>query len=174
MLNDETFRAFLQWLPTTTVADVMNNTRWAWPVAESLHFIGLSLLIGTVGSFDLRLLGVGKGIPFAALHRLIPWGIAGFALNIITGVSFFTAAPFLFAYNPSFQLKVLFITLAGLNVVLFYTATFRNLLELGPHDSAPLRAKLAGGLSLACWVAVITCGRLLTFYKPPFHWCPWC
>jgi hypothetical protein len=174
MLNDETVREFLKWLTTTPVADVMNDTSWAWPIAESLHFIGLSLLVGTVGLFDLRLLGVGKGIPFAAMHRLIPFGIAGFCVNVLTGASFFSAAPFLFAYNPSFHIKVVFIALAGLNVLLFYTASFRRLVQLGPQDSAPFAAKLAGGLSLACWVGVITCGRLLTFYKPPFHWCPWC
>lgn len=56
------------------VASLM-RTRWAWPICESLHFIGLSLLIGMIGAFDLRLLGVAKRIPIAALHRLVPWGI---------------------------------------------------------------------------------------------------
>jgi hypothetical protein len=174
MLNDEAVRSFLLWLPTTRVAGLMNDTTWAWPVAESLHFIGLSLLIGTVGSFDLRLMGLGKGIPIAALHRLIPWGIAGYIVNVLTGLSFFSAAPFLFAYNPSFHLKVLFMALAGVNVMLFYTTMFRKVTELGAGQSAPLAARIIGGVSLVSWLVVITCGRLLTFYKPPFHSCPWC
>ena len=54
-----------------SVAALM-RTAWAWPVCESLHFIGLCLLFGTVGMFDLRLLGVAKRVPIAALHRLVP------------------------------------------------------------------------------------------------------
>ena len=53
------------------------HTAWGWPVAESVHFLGLSLLVGAIALFDLRLLGMAKRIPIAALHRLIPWGLTG-------------------------------------------------------------------------------------------------
>jgi hypothetical protein len=171
---EQAVEAWLQWLPTTRVAGIMNETKWAWPIAESFHFLGLSLLIGAVGSFDLRLMGLGKQIPIGALHRLIPWGVSGFVLNILTGLCFFTAGPYYFAYNPSFHLKVLFISLAGLNILVFYTTMFRKTRMLGPGEQAPLPARIIGGVSLSLWLAVITCGRLLTFYKPPFHWCEWC
>ena len=80
------------WLRSTSLAQVMHS-RWAWPAAESLHFFGLSLLLGTVGLFDLRLIGFAKQIPLPALHRLIPWGIFGYFINIMTGICFFTAEP---------------------------------------------------------------------------------
>ena len=81
------------WLESTPVGAFVNDYTWAWPIAESFHFIGLCLLIGTVGLFDLRLLGIGKQIPLSALHRLIPWGIFGFAINVTTGSMFLAAAP---------------------------------------------------------------------------------
>ena len=56
------------------------HTSWGWPTVESLHFLGLSLLIGCIGLWDLRLLGVARGIPMDALHRLVPWGVGGYAL----------------------------------------------------------------------------------------------
>lgn len=170
----ETIEALIRWLPTTPIADVMTGTRWAWPMAESVHFIGLSMLIGTVGLFDLRLLGVAKRIPIGALHRLIPFGVLGFVLNILSGLCFYTTAPDQYTYNPSFQLKFLSLSLAGVNVLLFYTTMFRKVRVLSPGEDAPLPAKLIGGASLCLWMSVITCGRLLTFYRPPFHWCPWC
>ena len=163
----------LHWLPTTTIAYYMGG-KWEWPAAESLHFIGLSMLIGTVGLFDLRLLGVGRSIALPSLHRLVPWGILGYSINVITGICFFTAAPDLFMFNPSFQLKMLSMTLAGVNVMLFYTTMFRSVRTLGPDEPAPFPARIMGGVSLACWMGVITFGRLLTFFRPPFHWCPWC
>jgi hypothetical protein len=164
---------FELWLRGTTLADIM-HTAWAWPTAESIHFFGLSLLMGTVGVFDLRLIGLGKRIPLPALHRLIPWGILGFGLNIMTGISFFVAEPDQYLYNPSFQLKMLFIALAGVNVLLFYSTMFRRVKTCGPGENAPFPARLMGAASLVFWIGVMSCGRLITFFRPPIHSCPWC
>jgi hypothetical protein len=70
---------------------VLKQAPWLWPLFETLHFLGLSMLIGTVGFFDLRVLGVAKAIPPAALHRLIPWGLGGFAVNLLNSTR--TTAP---------------------------------------------------------------------------------
>src|SRR5215813_9413990 len=64
---------------------VIDTSMWVWPVLEDLHFLGLILLLGTIGVLNLRILGFLKQIPIAPLHRFIPWGIAGFATNLITG-----------------------------------------------------------------------------------------
>jgi hypothetical protein len=142
------------------------NSKWGWPMCQTIHFLGLSLLVGTVGIFDLRLLGVGKRVPIAALHRLVPWGVAGYCANIITGVLFLTRAPEQYIYNPSFHFKILFMGLAGLNILAFYTAVFRKVTVLGPGADAPLAAKIIAGASLSLWIGVIVCGRLLAFYRP--------
>lgn len=171
---DQTVREFAHWLTTTSLASFMHG-QWEWPIAESLHFIGLSMLMGTVGLFDLRLIGLGKQIPLSALHRLIPWGIGGYILNVMTGICFLTAEPDQYMYNPSFQLKMLSMSIAGVNVLMFYTTMFRKVKTLGPGEHAPIPARIIGGVSLTCWLGVIMFGRLLTFYRPPaFHWCPWC
>ena len=170
----ETITALVKWLPTTALAHFMTGS-WQWPTAESIHFIGLSLLIGTVGLFDLRLLGLARWIPLSALHRLVPWGVAGYVMNILTGICFLTNAPGQYVYNPAFQLKILSMSIAGFNVLMFYTTMFRRITTLGPGENAPIPARIIGGVSLVCWLSVIACGRLLTFFRPPaFHWCPWC
>jgi len=165
--------AFELWLKSTWLADLM-HTAWAWPTAESLHFFGLCLLMGTVGVFDLRLIGLAKQIPLPALHRLIPFGIGGFIINILTGISFFTAEPDQYLYNPSFHTKMLFMTLAGINVLLFYTTMFKKVQNCGPGDQAPMPARIMGAASLVFWIGVISGGRLLTFFRPPIISCPWC
>ena len=85
------------WLVTniiahSPVADMM-HTAWAWPIVESVHFLGLCLLIGCIGTFDLRLLGVARRVPIAAMHRLIPFGILGFVINISSGLLFVLTEP---------------------------------------------------------------------------------
>jgi hypothetical protein len=161
---------FQMWL-VTVLASVkpiarLMHTAWGWPVAESLHFVGLSLLIGTVGLFDLRLLGLGRRIPIAALHRLIPWGLAGFGINAVSGIAFLLAEPDQYVYNPSFHLKVLFIAAAGLNALTFYLTTYRKVAANGAPADAPPAAKAMAAASLSLWVGVIIAGRLLTFYRP--------
>src|SRR5215471_6149853 len=65
---------------------------WVWPTCETLHFVGLSLLFGAVWILNLRLLGIGKNLlSVAAMRQLLPLGMLGFGLNLITGMMFFVA-----------------------------------------------------------------------------------
>ena len=160
---------FQRWLEQTlnsaeTVAALM-QMQWAWPAAESVHFIGLTLLFGSIAAWDLRLLGVAKSVPLAAFHRLVPISVVGFTLNAATGSLFLMTFPDQYIYNSAFHLKVLCLALAGVNVLVFY-ATSRHLLSAGVHAALPLRARVAGAVSLLCWTAVIVFGRLITFYRP--------
>ena len=146
------------------IAEFMRS-KWGWPFAESVHFLGLSMLVGCVGAFDLRLLGVGKRIPIAALHRLIPLGLLGFAINVSTGLMFLLTEGDQYIYNPAFQFKVLFIAIAGLNALLFYVTSWGRVNADGTIN-APRAGKIAAVISLSMWISVIVCGRLLTFYRP--------
>ncbi len=81
---------------------------WVWPLCETLHYLGLSLLLGTVGLFDLRLFGIAKGIAPRFIHRLIPWGVGGYVVNVLTGIVFFFGHPDQYFYNPAFRFKLAF------------------------------------------------------------------
>jgi hypothetical protein len=142
------------------------RTAWAWPIAESVHFMGLCLLIGSIGAFDLRLLGVMKRVPIAAMHRFIPFGILGFAINICSGLLFVLTEPDQYILNSSFHLKLLFLTIAGINAGTFYLTSWRTVFGEADVYDAPRRAKLIAAISLSAWMAVIVCGRLITFFRP--------
>jgi hypothetical protein len=158
--------ALVHWLAHAAppIAEFMRS-KWGWPMAESIHFLGLSMLVGCVGLFDLRLLGMAKQIPIPALHKLIPWGLVGFATNIASGSLFLLTEPDQYIYNPSFQFKVLFIMIAGLNALLFYVTSWGRVNADGTIN-APRAGKVAAVISLSMWISVIVCGRLLTFYRP--------
>jgi hypothetical protein len=163
---DEVLKSLQVFLYPLPQGELLRETRWAWPIFESLHFLGMSLLLGTVGIFDLRLLGFARRIPIAALHKLIPIGIAGFVLNALTGISFLSATPDQYLFNRAFYWKVTFFVVAGLNVMVFYARTFRKLLDTEPGAPPPLGARIAGGVSLCAWIGVMSAGRLLTFFRP--------
>lgn len=144
----------------------MMRTRLGWPMSESIHFIGLCLLAGAIFLFDLRLLGVGKRIPLGALHKLIPWGLLGYAMTLLSGVTFLMTEPDQYIYNPSFHFKLLFMTIGGLNAATFYLTSYRRIFGPDAPLDAPRRAKVIAAISLCAWIGVITGGRLLTFYRP--------
>ena len=163
----------------TTFADITGiytfmNSPWGWPTAESIHFLGLCLLIGTVGIFDLRMLGIGKGIDYTSLHKLVKFGVAGYLLNVITGIMFLTSAPDQYIYNPAFQTKMLFMFIAGINMAWFYATTSSQVKLTHAVSAVPSRAKTIALVSLLSWAVIIICGRLITYFRPPYHWCFWC
>ena len=105
-------------------------------------------------------------MPIAAFHRLVPFSVAGFGLNAASGSMFLMTEPNQYIYNPAFHFKLLFLTLAGVNIVVFYALFFRRVRTLGAGTRPPAGLKVIGAVSLACWAAVIICGRLITFYRP--------
>jgi hypothetical protein len=145
---------------------------WAWPLCESLHFIGMAMLVGVAGVIDLRLLGMAKGLPLGPLQRLMPWAALGFVINLITGFVFIAGNPRQYIGPPlslSFAAKMLFISLAGLNVLLFYVTGLKRLVDRveAGHD-APLGAKVSAAVSLFLWVGVMYWGRMLQFFGKSF------
>jgi hypothetical protein len=155
------------------IYDFMNSP-WGWPTAESIHFLGLCMLIGSVGVFDLRMLGVGKGIAYEELHKLVKFGVVGYLLNATTGIMFLTTSPDQYIYNPAFQTKMFFMLLAGLNMLWFYATTSAQVKVTNANASLLSRAKIIAAVSLLCWSVIIICGRLITYFRPPYHWCFWC
>jgi hypothetical protein len=160
--------ALATWLETSTVAHFVNNTNWVWAIFETFHFIGMALLIGCVGILDLRMLGVGKRLAVGPLHRLVPYGILGFIINLITGALFFVAIPRQYMFNVAFIVKMSLIAIAGLNVLVFYVTVYRAAERLGPGDDAPLKAKVAAAVSIAAWFGVMYFGRMLPFIGNAF------
>src|SRR6478752_6404104 len=93
---------FGNWLHGTKLSYFVTHYTWVWPTCETLHFIGLAMLFGVVGLLDLRMLGVAKRLPGKPLHELIPWGILGFVVNLITGALFFSGDPGQYLHNWAF------------------------------------------------------------------------
>ena len=156
------------WMRNSWLSHFVINYRWVWPACETLHFIGMALLIGVVGVVDLRMLGFIKRVSFAPLHRLLPWGIGGFVINLITGVMFFFGDPYQYKDNIAFIMKLLFILIAGVNVLVFYLTFFDKVESMGPGDDAPFGAKVVAVTSLFLWFGVMYWGRMLPFVGNAF------
>ena len=155
-----------EWLKASSIAGFVNTTNWAWPTLETLHFMGLSMILGVALMVNLRMLGVAKNISFAALHRLLPWGILGFGINVLTGFLFFVTTPDQYTTNLSLHIKMVLMMIAGLNI--FYFTTFDEPWKLSPGDDAPIRAKVVTTFTVALWIGVIYFGRMMPFIGNSF------
>lgn len=155
--------SIIRYLKATPVADLMNKTRWAWPISESIHFAGLALLIGTVAPLDVRLMGFMKGVSIEGLHKLVPWAVFGFALNLITGLMFLAGTPEQYLGNVSWWFKVVFLLIAGANMLAFELTQRSKAFAMSADADTSWVLKTIGAVSLTSWVMVLYWGRMLPF-----------
>jgi len=158
----------VQWLQATQLSLWINQSTWVWPLCETLHFIGLSLLLGVTGFFDLRLIGFFKRVSVAAAKDLMPLALIGFAINAATGAVFLIGLPGQYVHNRVWWFKLGFILLAGVNALLYETRLSARVLALAPGEDTPGTVKLIGLVSLVSWLAVLYCGRMLPFLGDAF------
>ena len=146
---------------------VMVNSPWVWPAAETVHFLGLSLSFGVLLAVNLRILGVMRQVPFADVHRLLPWGMLGFGANLITGMLFFIGQPKQYIDSAPFYWKVVFLMIAGANFL--YLTVFKKAWtdDVSGWD-ASLADKAMAVSSLFAWLVVLYGGRMLPFIGHAF------
>jgi hypothetical protein len=155
---------------TWTINQVAVYSMWAWPAAEAVHFLGLSLSFGVLLAVNLRILGMMKQVPFADVHRLLPWGMLGFGANLITGMFFFVGQPGQYVTSSPFYWKVLFLMIAGANFL--YLTVFGKAWPREGDRTASFDAGVADKamaiVSLSSWFAVLFAGRMLPFLGKAF------
>jgi hypothetical protein len=159
---------FAIWLRSTEISEAIRVLPWLWPVCEIIHFFGLSLLVGVVGFFDLRLLGVMRQVPLGAAWSLMRWGKLGFALSALTGVTFFIGAPDQYVNNVAFYAKVAFLIVAGLNAGFFETRYGATVVASDAVTDTPGAYKTIAAVSIVSWFLVIYWGRMLPFVGNAF------
>jgi hypothetical protein len=145
----------------------VNAHAWVWPVTEMIHYIGMSLIVGIIGTLDLRILGLFKSIPIGALKGFVPLAILGFAGNLLGGAVFVTGTPSgagFYVLNLSFQLKVLLLVIAFANLMIFqFSGLQKQVYAVPAGGDAPSVAKLIAAISMFSWLFVIVFGRLLMY-----------
>lgn len=136
-----------------------NDELWAWPLCETVHFTGLSLLFGVMLLVNFRLLGVLKMVPFSAIHRFLPLGILGFGVTMISGLLMFNGVISRYAPVGAFYVKMALVVVGSLSVL--YVTTFKDTWTLGTGDRTAFRHKLFAVTTTLLWMAVLLIGRFL-------------
>ena len=157
--------AFCKWLEQTSVGAGIRESLWLFPAIETLHLLGMAVLVGSAGVLDLRLLGwmLRRECVSELAGRLLRWAWAGFAVQVVTGVLLFSSEAIKVYTNPAFRLKMLLILLAGVHALIFHWTVYRNVATWDDSGVLPAGAKVSGLASIVLWIGIVAAGRFIGF-----------
>lgn len=159
----------MAWLQASSLAVFIHQMRWAFTTVAVVHVVAVSLVVGTIAIVDLRLLGLASTKrPFTELARqILPCTWVAFVLAVIAGSLLFISQATDYFVNTMFWIKMSVLALAGINMLIFEFITIRGVEEWDFKPTPPLPARLAGAISLTCWVLVVVFGRWTGFTVLP-------
>lgn len=159
------FEALFTWMENTGIGVAMRESATLFPLVECIHVVALTFVVGSIGMIDLRLIGVSaRNHSVTQLtNEVLPWTWGAFVVAAISGVLLFCAKATDYAANFPFQMKMVLIVLAGLNMVIFHFVTQKSIAHWDRDAATPVAAKVAGTLSLLFWIGVVTFGRWIGF-----------
>ena len=153
--------SFLSSLEASALANRIRNSLYLFPLIESSHVIGLTMVFGMSAIIDLRLLGVASTRrPFRRVASdIMKWIWAAFVLTAATGLLMFITNAAVYYHNFYFRSKMALLALAGINVLLFELTAGRTVHRWNKDTAALLAGRAAAALSLVLWISVIFMGR---------------
>jgi hypothetical protein len=132
---------------------------WAYPLVSTLHLLGIALLIGCIVPVDLRLLGLWRDrLPAVGLGHLRRIAVCGLLLALGTGLALFGVRASEYIENPYLLAKWGLVGLAIANALVL-----GHRRRLGRTHLDGRHARVAGALSIACWLGALACGRWIAF-----------
>jgi hypothetical protein len=154
-----------QWIEATRIGVYVREDLWAFPVLIAVHMLGLTLSVGTLLWFDLRLMGFGvRNCSVSRLYRrLMPLMLPSFLVMTISGVMIFVGFATLAYENTYFRIKLIALIVAGLNAMIFHLVTEKRIAQWDEQRVLPFSARVAGFVSILAWLTVILAGRMISY-----------
>ena len=157
--------AIIQWMQNSDIGTGIRESIWLFPIVEATHVLALAFSVGVLVWFDLRLMGWGmKHQPISQVHKqIMPLAFCGFVVMFITGVLLFWSEAEKCYLSGFFRAKVAFLVLAGLNAGFFELSTKKTIEDWDKYPIPPVKARMAGLVSIISWTAVIIAGRATAY-----------
>ena len=161
----EPIRELCRRIAETRVGRGIIESTLLFPTIEGFHLIGIALSIGVLCWLDLRLMGLAftKHPVSKVWKQVMPVAVVGFGLVFLTGGFLFWAEAITAYDSVHFWIKVGLIMLAGLNALYFEMVTHKGIAAWDNDAIPPLRARVAGFVSLVLWTSVIITGRTMAY-----------
>jgi hypothetical protein len=158
---------FAAWLEGSALGHAMRDSGvWTYGLVNLAHILGIALLFGSIAVLDLRLIGLWRQIPLAALSKpIVPMAATGFLLASITGLGLLATKTTDYLGNPFLYAKFPIIGLALVNVLLLHrSAAWKAHRSRDLSDGEKSQLARMGGASLVFWVAAVSAGRMIGYW----------
>jgi hypothetical protein len=157
--------AICVWLEQTGWGTTIRESLWLFPVIETVHIFGIILLVGATSILDLRLMGLSFRDESVSLlaGRFIPWALAGFIIQVVTGFLLFSSEATKMQGNLGFRIKMLLILIAGINALVFHSVAYKSVGKWDRDPVGPLSARAAGLISILLWFGIVAAGRWIAY-----------
>ena len=158
-------KEFMGVIESSNVAMMISQSRGWFPALEMIHVTAITLVFGMITIVDLRLLGlIARGSAVSDLYRdVIPLTWGAFVVAATTGILLFMSQAVAYSVNVAFQMKLAALVLLALNMLAFQRFVYPGIAQRDRDAPVPLAAKLAGAVSLAGWIAVVSCARWIAY-----------
>ena len=159
-----TLQSAAAWLEGLPLSVAILESGWLFPTLETVHVLAIALVIGSIATVDLRLLGLARRDQPAWLvaRQALSWTWIAFAFAVISGVLLFSSAAVKYVDNVPLRIKLILLALAGINMLVFHFGAGRAMADW-ETGRTPLGARIAGGVSLLFWIGVVAAGRWIGF-----------
>jgi len=181
----------LNWLFETAIAASIRENDWLFPMLESLHVLGVTVFLGSIIWVDLRILRFANNERRLQkfVNELLPITWLMFLVAVVTGFALFSSNAVNYAHNIFFQLKILFLIFAGLNMIIFHVWYHNKVLSDDLSYPSPLlgaeisnnsqfrdlifklafwaHGRWSAALSVVFWIFIIALGRWIGFSIQP-------
>ena len=148
--------ALLAFLQANPIGDALNNTEWAFPLAECFHIVFFGVAIGTIMLVDLRLLGLAfpRKSPAKLIADTWAYTLIGLTVTVLAGITLYLSDPQMYFNSPWFRFKV-----TALLVAIVYNYTVHR--KVAASSPSPGVGILVGAISVLLWVSVVAGGLLI-------------
>jgi len=155
-----------EWLHDSAIGTSIRESTYAFPIIETAHVLGITLLVGTIAVVDLRLLGIlfRRERVSSIVRQVLPLTWSGFVVMFVSGFLLFWSEAEKVYVNPIFRIKLLLLFLVGLNPLIFHSTVYRRVAAWDDALVAPLQARVTAVLSLTLWSATIVAGRAIAYF----------
>lgn len=165
VLSAPWFADLLAGLERSSLGVWVRSAPHAYPVLETIHILGIALLVGPALAVDLRLMGLrGRGVPVTTVTRnLLPLCHAGFIAVLLSGALMFLGIARAVGFSAAAPWKLGLIVVAGANILVFHFGIYRSVLVWNDGPVPPVAARIAGAVSAVSWIGVLIAGRYLAY-----------
>ena len=157
----------LVWLEGSALGQLVRASGvWAYGIVNLVHIFGIATLFGSVLALDLRLVGLWRRVPLAAVATpTVPLAAFGFCIAALSGLCLLSVNATEYGGNPFLLLKFAAIALGLTNVAaLHFVPAWRARAAREPAAGERTQLAVAGAISLGAWLTAVGAGRMIGYW----------